>query len=587
MAHKRNRFLAVFFVGHLGLERKGDGSVCEQNRPLRDVDGRGVAFVTNYDYLGRVTTESATQSGWTETITRIYGTSGTGQMHLISESLGSWTKNYEYDTYGKVISETMTYGTDITRTKTYQYDSSNGLLSRKTLSEGVTTTRYYYVSGADGLVGLHTEKDAPSGTVTNNYVLITDHLGSITMMADYYDDYNEIRYDVWGNRTVQESFLDEVIDRGYTGHEHLDQLGLIDMKGRMYDPRLGRFLSPDPFVQAPTDPQNYNRYSYCLNNPLKYTDPSGNVFWESALIGAIFSANLNVALVGMSGNINSIGDVYLAAGFGAVSSIYGCCYGSCVLSALGQATTLCGDILNGVLSGAVGGAIGGAIAGGGNALLCGGDLANGVGKGALFGALSGALLGGICSGVQHHKLNACYAKGCKTLGIEKGSSIEPTDVMLKKAQEAWYPDAPMEYVKKFTVENVPDKVLEGLLKETAFGQTVPDRIDGTNLMSGYSDVYFNPEAFKNAKYLFYTMGHEFVHVSQINAMMGSSSFNVKIMDYWAYDFQNSIGGGDMIGPATRIELQLNRFSLYGLPDVDKLNWTHFSWVNNVNFVYPF
>lgn len=67
------------------------------------------------------------------------------------------------------------------------------------------------------------------------------------MMADSYDDYNEIRYDVWGNRTVQESFLDEVIDRGYTGHEHLDQLGRIDMRGRMYDPRLGRFLSPDPY----------------------------------------------------------------------------------------------------------------------------------------------------------------------------------------------------------------------------------------------------------------------------------------------------------------------------------------------------
>jgi hypothetical protein len=43
----------------------------------------------------------------------------------------------------------------------------------------------------------------------------------------------------------------------------------------MYDPVLGRFLSPDPFVQAPDFSQNFNRYSYCLNNPLKYTDPSG------------------------------------------------------------------------------------------------------------------------------------------------------------------------------------------------------------------------------------------------------------------------------------------------------------------------
>jgi hypothetical protein len=47
------------------------------------------------------------------------------------------------------------------------------------------------------------------------------------------------------------------------------------MNGRVYDPWLGRFLSPDPFVQAPTYSQNYNRYSYALNNPLKYIDPSG------------------------------------------------------------------------------------------------------------------------------------------------------------------------------------------------------------------------------------------------------------------------------------------------------------------------
>lgn len=43
----------------------------------------------------------------------------------------------------------------------------------------------------------------------------------------------------------------------------------------MYDPILGQFLSPDPFVQLPDFSQNFNRYSYCLNNPLKYTDPSG------------------------------------------------------------------------------------------------------------------------------------------------------------------------------------------------------------------------------------------------------------------------------------------------------------------------
>jgi hypothetical protein len=53
------------------------------------------------------------------------------------------------------------------------------------------------------------------------------------------------------------------------------------MNGRMYDPLLGRMLSPDPELQAPGDLQDYNRYSYVLNNPLRYTDPTGYDFWSA------------------------------------------------------------------------------------------------------------------------------------------------------------------------------------------------------------------------------------------------------------------------------------------------------------------
>ena len=58
----------------------------------------------------------------------------------------------------------------------------------------------------------------------------------------------------------------------------LNDFDIINMNGRLYDPVLGRFLSPDNFVQMPDNVQSYNRYSYCLNNPLKYTDPSGEAF---------------------------------------------------------------------------------------------------------------------------------------------------------------------------------------------------------------------------------------------------------------------------------------------------------------------
>ncbi len=64
--------------------------------------------------------------------------------------------------------------------------------------------------------------------------------------------------------------------RGYTGHEHLPEFNLINMNGRMYDPLIARMLSPDNYVQSTSSTQAYNRYSYAYNNPLKYTDPTGN-----------------------------------------------------------------------------------------------------------------------------------------------------------------------------------------------------------------------------------------------------------------------------------------------------------------------
>jgi RHS repeat-associated protein len=62
----------------------------------------------------------------------------------------------------------------------------------------------------------------------------------------------------------------------FTGHRRLDSTGIYYYNARYYDPQIGRFISPDNNVSQPFNPQNLNRYSYCLNNPLKYTDPSGN-----------------------------------------------------------------------------------------------------------------------------------------------------------------------------------------------------------------------------------------------------------------------------------------------------------------------
>mgnify|MGYP006284799813 CR=1 FL=1 len=90
----------------------------------------------------------------------------------------------------------------------------------------------------------------------------------------------EFSYDPWGRRRDANNWNNyEVTEptlftRGHTGHEHIGGYGLINMNGRVYDARLGRFLSPDPYIQSPFS-QSFNRYSYVVNNPLKYIDPDG------------------------------------------------------------------------------------------------------------------------------------------------------------------------------------------------------------------------------------------------------------------------------------------------------------------------
>ena len=114
------------------------------------------------------------------------------------------------------------------------------------------------------------------------YYIHKDHLGSVKVITDENANIvEEHSFDAWGRRRNPENWTysdietERITDRSFTGHEHLDQLGIINMNGRVYDPVIGRFLSPDQYVQAPQSTQSFNRYSYCMNNPLNATDPTG------------------------------------------------------------------------------------------------------------------------------------------------------------------------------------------------------------------------------------------------------------------------------------------------------------------------
>ncbi|MFH6989423.1 RHS repeat-associated core domain-containing protein [Flavobacterium collinsii] len=115
-----------------------------------------------------------------------------------------------------------------------------------------------------------------------------------------------------------------ILDRGYTGHEHLQSVGLIHMNGRLYDPKLHRFLQPDNYVQDPENTQNYNRYGYVLNNPLKYTDPSGElkINWNNIIAGVAIVVG---AVLSATGVATVIGGALIGAGvahFGATYAEY-------------------------------------------------------------------------------------------------------------------------------------------------------------------------------------------------------------------------------------------------------------------------
>lgn len=133
------------------------------------------------------------------------------------------------------------------------------------------------------------------------YYIIRDFLGSVNQIVSKNGVIlQDLRYNAWGRvgEYGREYYLYPIgeepkllIGRGYTGHEHLQEYGLINMNARLYDPVIGRFLSPDPYVQMPDFSQNFNRYSYALNNPLRYTDPNGEFFisYMTGFLGGLFS----------------------------------------------------------------------------------------------------------------------------------------------------------------------------------------------------------------------------------------------------------------------------------------------------------
>ena len=305
-------------------------------------------------------------------------------------------------------SAAFTYNGDGGRVKMYVADGATPVLSRYYIGG-----RYEYDQTPSGnKERLYLGGDAYSAPMVYQrenggnwtaYNIGRDYLGNVTQIASLSGTLvAEYSYDPWGRLRNPETLEiyssgcepELFLGRGFTGHEHLTWFGLVNMNARLYDPLLGRFLSPDPYVQAPDFTQNFNRYSYALNNPLKYTDESGEFVISALLISIGVGAIVNVAF-----NWNNIDNVWegmvvacVGAGAGALAVLTGgSSIGVQMLAGLGvgavnsatnNAVKQLGDSGNGsfdwgeVGRSAVSGAFTGAATAGANNIINGGGISN-------------------------------------------------------------------------------------------------------------------------------------------------------------------------------------------------------------------
>lgn len=226
------------------------------------------------------------------------------------------------------------YGSDNSRI--YSSLNNNGKIKTKVyvgdceiVNDNGTVSKLTYLSGPMGVFAVCVE-DA-KGAIDINYIN-KDNIDSWNIITDDNAEVlQRLSFDAWGNRrdsdTWDEYYVNEplLFDRGFTGHEHLTDFALINMNGRIYDPMMSMMLSPDNNIQMLTMSQNFNRYSYCLNNPLKFYDPTGE--WVENIITGVFSGFSNVIM--NVKNLDNFGEGMLAFTVGFAQGFIRLCFFDC------------------------------------------------------------------------------------------------------------------------------------------------------------------------------------------------------------------------------------------------------------------
>lgn len=337
----------------------------------------------SYPLAGAVRPHAVTSAG-----SRSFGYDANGNMNARDGSTITWYSfnkpnrinqgsNYSQLYYDadhsryKQVAVTAAGGSLPAGTETTIYIS--GLFEKVTKPSGVIEYKHYIMAGNDP-IAIRTLR---SNSSNDTRYLHRDHIGSVTAITDESGAVlQRLSYDAFGKRRNATSWggalttgdwtsIASITHRAFTFHEQLDNVDLINMNGRVYDPGIGRFISADPFVQAPLMSQSLNRYSYVMNNPLSLIDPSGYSWLSKAFksIGNFIKTYWReiVAVIVVVVSMGTLAPIVGAAGgfWGAVAigATAGAIYGASV-------TALYGGNLGDIVAGAVTGAIAGGIAAG-------------------------------------------------------------------------------------------------------------------------------------------------------------------------------------------------------------------------------
>ena len=358
------------------------------------------------------------------------------------------TQSLTYNGRGKILTAsdngylmTFTYGPDDERWKSALKQNGSTIRTSiyagdyEKITEGGVTRQFYYLP--EDIILVKT-----GNTAVKTYYAITDNLGSYVHIFDGRTSivYNA-EYDAWGQQNVITNTIG--FHRGYTGHEMMLEFGLINMNGRLYDPLLGRFLSPDNYVQLPDFSQNFNRYSYCLNNPLIYKDDNGE--FMHLIIGAVIGGFINSIV-----NARNISNFWQALGYfgvGATAGALSAGVGAGVDVAMaggsfgaGFMGTVAGvsstGFVSGALAGATSGFVGGIISNSGNTWMSGSNFREGLLSGIKaggIGALTGGAIGGVIGGIDALTKGTNFWTGTKNIDLSQyaASGFIPDELKAK------------------------------------------------------------------------------------------------------------------------------------------------------------